>query len=241
MSIRGFTALLQLSCRHHPPHAGCLHSLRSRFRFILHRLAIIQGFETLAFDYRMMDHDIAAAAFGRDETETLLVVKPFHLPHRHLRSPFLSLRTRGRNHVAQTFARFARPRPSSSTITLHIAQNKPNHQPSGYFPVLAMPGLAPGYPHIAASLLGRVRTILSARQLTNMRQMVQYPTLWPIRTLTLLFTRACELLMLSEKHHATNRPIRIRLSRNQPISTEFPEPQRLSTPLAHVYRSPLTP
>src|SRR5258706_10629162 len=125
----------------------------------------------------MMNHHIATARFGCNETETLLVVKPFHLPHRHLRSPFLSLRTRGRNHVAQTFARFARPRPSSSTITLPIAQNKPNHQPSGYFPVLAMPSPAPGYPHIAASLLGRVKTIFLAWQSTEMRQMVQYPTL----------------------------------------------------------------
>src|SRR6267142_6905305 len=229
MVIRCLTALLQLSC-HHAPHASCLHSLGTRFGFVFHRFAVIESFKSLTLDNRMMHHHIAAARFGRDETKTLLVIKPFHLPHRHLRSPFLSLRTRGRNHVAQTFARFARPRPSSSTITLPIAQNKPNHQPSGYFPVLAMPGLAPGYPHVAASLLGRVRTILSARQLTNMRQMVQYPTLWPIRILTLLSTRACELLMLSEKHHATNRPIRIRLSRNQPISTEFPEPQWLSTP-----------
>src|SRR5207237_7918453 len=77
---------------HHAPYSSCHHSLWSRLGFIFHRLAVIEGFETLPLDNRMMNHHIAAARFGCNKTKTLLVVKPFHLPHRHLRIPFLSLR-----------------------------------------------------------------------------------------------------------------------------------------------------
>src|SRR5258706_16067972 len=62
----------------------------------------------------MMNHHIATARFGCNETETLLVVKPFHLPHRHLRNPFLSLRG-----SAATMSRKLCPFCTSSAVKLN--------------------------------------------------------------------------------------------------------------------------
>src|SRR2546423_14580124 len=62
----------------------------------------------------MMHHHIAAARFGCNETKTLLVVKPFHLPHRHLRNPFLSLRG-----SAATMSRKLCPFCTSSAVKLN--------------------------------------------------------------------------------------------------------------------------
>src|SRR2546423_256167 len=89
------TQRLQLGGGDHSPDAGCFHSLGTGFGFVLDRLAIVEGFEALSFDDGVVDHDVATAGFWSDETETLLVVKPFNFPHRHVR-PFLSLRSLGR-------------------------------------------------------------------------------------------------------------------------------------------------
>src|SRR5437764_14544108 len=130
----------------------------------------------------MMNHHIAAARFGRDKTEALLVVKPFHLPHRHLRSPVLSLRGLGRNHVAQKLPDFARRRPSSSTIPMQIAQHKPKRTSNHHFLAgKAVTISPPTYPHATPPVFFESRPHFLARQAAARRQDDIQTTIWPLR------------------------------------------------------------
>ena len=96
MTYRSLSALRRGDRFGRARDAGRFDAFVAFFVFIFNRLAVAQGFEAFAVDYRVMNEHVFRRVVHRNEPEALLIVEPLNFTCGHRRNqPFRKTCSRG--------------------------------------------------------------------------------------------------------------------------------------------------